>query len=119
MDPQHLRLVLWHLMRNALEAMPDGGTLTVRVAASKTTAFPELKTLIEITDTGQGIPEADRERVFEPFFSTKQSGTGLGLSIVYQLMENLGGHIELKSAAKTGTAVTLFFPFDPAFPLAK
>jgi two-component system, NtrC family, sensor histidine kinase PilS len=119
MDPQHLRQVLWHLMVNALEAMPDGGTLTVRVAASEATAFPKLKTVVEITDVGSGIPEEDRGRVFEPFFTTKQSGTGLGLSIAYQLMENIGGRIELKSNAESGTSVSLFFPFDPAFPLAK
>jgi len=119
MDPQHLRQVLWHLMVNALEAMPDGGALTVRVAASEAPSFPELKTLVEITDKGSGIPEEDRERVFEPFFTTKQSGTGLGLSIVYQLMENIGGRIELKSVLESGTSVSLFFPFDPAFPLAK
>jgi two-component system, NtrC family, sensor histidine kinase PilS len=119
MDPQHLRQVLWHLMVNALEAMPAGGVLTVRVAAPKASPAPELKTLIEITDMGSGIPEEDRERVFEPFFSTKKSGTGLGLSIVYQVMETLGGRIELKSEKDSGTSVTLFFPFDPAFSLAK
>jgi two-component system, NtrC family, sensor histidine kinase PilS len=118
-DPQHLRQILWHLMVNAVEAMADGGRLTVRVAAPEASPLPELKTLIKITDTGSGIPEEDRDRVFEPFFSTKKSGTGLGLSIVYQVMENLGGRIELKSDKDSGTSVTLFFPFDPVFPLAK
>ncbi len=119
MDPQHLRQVLWHLMVNAVEAMPDGGVLTVRVAAPKASPAPELKTLIEIADMGPGIPEADRDRVFEPFFSTRKGGTGLGLSIVYQVMETLGGQVELKSAPESGTSFTLFFPFDPVFPLAK
>jgi two-component system, NtrC family, sensor histidine kinase PilS len=119
MDPQHLRQVLWHLMVNAVEAMPDGGVLTVRVTVPKASPVPEMKTLIEITDTGSGISEEDRDHVFEPFFSTKKSGTGLGLSIVYQLMETLGGRIELKSAKDSGTSVTLFFPFDPVFSLAK
>jgi two-component system, NtrC family, sensor histidine kinase PilS len=111
MDPQHLRQVLWHLMVNAVEAMPEEGALTVRVAAPNANLVPELKTLIEITDMGSGISEEDRERVFEPFFSTKKSGTGLGLSIVYQVMENLGGRIELRSDSESGTSVTLFFPF--------
>ena len=119
MDPQHLRLVLWHLLVNAIEAMPDGGTLRVCVAKPQGGTKPELNALIEITDMGTGILEEDRERVFEPFFSTKKSGTGLGLSIVYQVMENLGGRIELKSEPLSGTSVTLFFPFDPVFSLAK
>jgi signal transduction histidine kinase len=96
-------------MVNALEAMPDGGMLTVRVAVPEANPNLQLKAFIEITDTGSGIPEEDRERVFEPFFTSKKSGTGLGLSIVYQVMENLGGHIDLKSDPESGTSVTLFF----------
>jgi len=119
MDPQHLRQLLWYLMTNALEAMPAGGTLRVRVAASDRQALPKLKTLIEITDTGSGILQENRERVFEPFFTTKTNGTGLGLSIVYQMMESIEGHIELYSDGQSGTSVLLFFPFDPVFPLAK
>jgi two-component system, NtrC family, sensor histidine kinase PilS len=109
-DPQHLRQVLWHLMVNAAEAMPDGGMLRVRVAMPENNAGSQLKALIEITDTGSGIAEEDRDRVFEPFFTTKKSGTGLGLSIVYQVMENLGGRIELKSEPGPETTATLFFP---------
>jgi two-component system, NtrC family, sensor histidine kinase PilS len=111
MDPQHLRQLLWYLMANALEAMPAGGTLTVRVAASDRQALPKLKTLIEITDTGSGIPQEKCGRVFEPFFTTKTNGTGLGLSIVYQMMESIGGQIELYSDGHSGTSVLLFFPF--------
>lgn len=119
MDPQHLRQLLWYLMTNAVEAMPGGGTLTVRVASSDRQTLPGLKTLIEITDTGSGIPQENLERVFEPFFTTKTNGTGLGLSIVYQLMESIEGHMELYSDGQSGTSVSLFFPFDPDFPLAK
>jgi two-component system, NtrC family, sensor histidine kinase PilS len=119
MDPQHLRQLLWYLMSNALEAMPAGGTLTVRVAASDRQALPKLKTLIEIIDTGSGISQEKCPRVFEPFFTTKTNGTGLGLSIVYQMMESIGGQIELYSDGQSGTSVLLFFPFDPVFPLVK
>jgi two-component system, NtrC family, sensor histidine kinase PilS len=119
MDPQQLRQLLWYLMSNALEAMPTGGTLTVRVAAADGRTHPGLKTLIEITDTGSGISEENLNRVFEPFFSTKTNGTGLGLSIAYQMMENIEGQIELHSDGQSGTSVSLFFPFDPVFPLAK
>jgi two-component system sensor histidine kinase PilS (NtrC family) len=119
MDPQQLRQLLLYVMTNALEAMPAGGTLTVRVASSSREDFPHLKTVIEIVDTGSGIPDQNRERVFEPFFTTKKDGTGLGLSIVYQMMENMEGRIELHSDGQSGTSASLFFPFDPAFPLAK
>jgi two-component system sensor histidine kinase PilS (NtrC family) len=119
MDPQHLRQVLWHLMVNALEAMPDGGTLTIRVAESHKRALPELESLIEIIDTGPGISEENRKRIFDPFFTSKKNGTGLGLSIVYQLMENIGGRIEANSDGQSGTSMSLFFPFNPAFSLAK
>jgi two-component system sensor histidine kinase PilS (NtrC family) len=119
MDPQQLRQLLWYLMTNALEAMPTGGTLTVRVAATDGKTHPGLKTLIEIIDTGSGISQEDLDRVFEPFFTTKTNGTGLGLSIAYQMMQNIEGEIELHSDGQSGTSVSLLFPFDPVLPLAK
>ena len=118
-DPQHLRQVLWQIMANALEAMPEGGVLSVRVAESQRGDQAECETLVEVSDTGCGISEECRARIFEPFFTSKNTGTGLGLSIVYQLMENLGGRIEIKSDGQSGATVSLFFPFNPAFPLAK
>jgi two-component system sensor histidine kinase PilS (NtrC family) len=111
MDPQQLRQLLWYLMTNALEAMPSGGTLTVRVAALDERKHPHSKTLIEITDTGSGISQENLHRAFEPFFTTKANGTGLGLSIAYQMMESVEGRIELLSDGHSGTSVSLFFPF--------
>jgi two-component system sensor histidine kinase PilS (NtrC family) len=119
MEPLRLRQVLFQILANALQAMPDGGILTVRVAGSKAKDHEEGETLIEITDTGIGIAEENRARIFEPFFTSKNSGTGLGLSIAYQLMESLGGRIEANSDGQSGTSVSLFFPVTPPFPLAK
>lgn len=119
MDPQHLRQLLWQILANGLEAMPEGGILTIRIAGSKTGADAPAQTVIEISDTGCGISEENRPRIFEPFFTSKNTGTGLGLSIAYQLMESLGGRIEINSDGQAGAMVSLFFPFNPAFPLAK
>lgn len=119
MEPLRLRQVLWQILANALEAMPDGGILTVRVAGLKAKDHEKGETLIEVTDTGFGIVEENRARIFEPFFTSKNSGTGLGLSIAYQLMESLGGRIEANSDGQSGTSVSLFFPLNPPFPLAK
>ena len=119
MDPQHLRQVLWQIMANGLEAMPEGGMLTVRVAESRVGQDAPGQTLIEVTDAGHGISEENRPRIFEPFFTSKSTGTGLGLSIAYQLMESLGGRIEINSDGQSGATVSLFFPFNPAFSLAK
>lgn len=119
MEPLRLRQVLWQIMANGLQAMPDGGILTVRVAESQAEAPEQGETIIEISDTGIGLAEDNRARMFEPFFTSKNSGTGLGLSIVYQLMESLGGRIEANSDGQSGTSVTLFFPSSSAFPLAK
>ncbi len=117
-DPLHLRQVLWQIMANGLEAMPQGGLLTIRVTGSNTSDNLPGATLIEISDTGCGIAEENRPRIFEPFFTSKNTGTGLGLSIVYQLMENLGGHLEINSDGQSGTVISLFFPFPSAFSLA-
>ncbi len=118
-DPHHIRRILWNLLVNALESMPAGGVVEARVArhASDTTGSAELR--IDISDSGVGIAEAYRDRIFEPFFTTKKTGTGLGLSIVYQLVENLGGRLEVAHHVEAGTTFSLFFPDFCSFSLAK
>lgn len=98
-SPTELQQAVLALLINALEAMPDGGVLTVR-----TNAPPEYPTsgpgvTIEIGDTGIGIPESIRGRIFEPFFSTKEVGkaTGLGLAVVYGIVKRHGGRIQVDS----------------------
>ncbi len=96
-DEDHLRQLLINLMVNGLEAMPDGGELEVGLCAngtkSATADTPFVK--IFVADSGPGIEESVRDRIFEPFISTKKNGTGLGLSIVQRILEYNHGRIEL------------------------
>lgn len=115
-DPHHLRQILWNLLTNAVEAMPEGGDLVIRVRQQNAPA----EARIDISDTGCGMDATVRRRIFDPFFTTKANGTGLGLSIVYQLVEKAGGRIEtLAGPSGKGTTFSLFFPPANPFSLAK
>ncbi len=96
------------LFVNAVEAMPDGGTITVKV--EKQTEAGDI--VIKISDTGMGIAEEDIPHIFEPFFTRKKEGkgVGLGLSIVYGIIERHGGHITVDSELGAGTTFTITFP---------
>ncbi len=119
-DPDHLHRVLWNLFVNALEAMPEGGELSISVGFEETAASAIRPIRIEIGDTGCGISDGAFKRIFDPFFTTKTNGTGLGLSIVYQLVEKAGGSIEVsRSHPNPGTIFSLFFPPSGSFSLAK
>lgn len=119
-DPHHLHRVLWNLLVNALEAMPQGGELSLRIDVQEPADDPAKHIRIDICDTGCGIPEEIFVRIFDPFFTTKSNGTGLGLSIVYQLVEKAGGCIEVnRPQSGNGTIFSLFFPPSPCFLLAK
>jgi signal transduction histidine kinase len=99
-----LEQIILNLAVNARDAMPEGGSLSMRVAHAGRFG------LIEVSDTGHGMDEATKARVFEPFFTTKSTGTGLGLSTVRQLIEVFGGQIEVKSAPGKGTTFRLLIP---------
>ncbi|HET7539052.1 MAG TPA: ATP-binding protein [Polyangiaceae bacterium] len=101
-DPTQLLQVLLNLASNARDAMLDGGRLTLRLTLEQPTQLA----VIEVSDTGPGIPEADILRVFEPFFTTKPvgKGTGLGLATVKQLVEGMGGTIEVQNLASGGAS---------------
>src|SRR5208337_1465890 len=102
-DPHHLQRVLWNLFINALEAMPEGGELSVLVNIEDDSPDGGGKAArVDICDTGCGIADDALKRIFDPFFTTKTNGTGLGLSIVYQLVEKAGGRIEV-SRPQSGT----------------
>ena len=120
-DPHHLQRVLWNLFINALEAMPEGGDLSVLVNIQDDSPDSSGKTArVDICDTGCGIADDALKRIFDPFFTTKTNGTGLGLSIVYQLVEKAGGRIEVsRPQSGTGTVFSLFFPPSASFSLAK
>lgn len=119
-DPHHLRQILWNLLVNALEAMPEGGELLVSVALRNGADKPSVEARLDIADTGCGVPEDIRTKIFDPFFTTKPAGTGLGLSIVYQLIEKAEGRIEVSpNSTGAGTVFSLFFPASKSFSLAK
>lgn len=115
---QHeIRDALTNLVLNAVDAMPEGGILTVRSRGTTSTlglvADPSLAThvLIEIGDTGIGMSEAVRNRCLEPFFTTKgERGTGLGLAMVYGMAQRHSADLDIDSVPGTGTAVRLIFP---------
>jgi len=97
--------VMTNLVLNAMDAMPDGGTLSI---ATKDAADA---VVVVVTDTGIGMPEHVRRRVFEPFFSTKgESGSGLGLSMAYSIIRRHGGDIRVESEPSRGTTFTLVMP---------
>ena len=105
-DPDRIKQVLLNLILNAIEAMPDGGTLTVDVA--KNESRKELQ--IKIADTGAGIPGENLGHIFDPYFTTRPSGTGLGLAIVHNIIDAHDGKIEVKSKVSEGTTFTIHLP---------
>ena len=104
-----LKQLVLNLVLNSLQAMPGGGTVTVRAgalgAAPAERNLPDERSgaLLEVSDTGPGIPDELLERVFDPFFTTKPGGTGLGLSICYGIVERHRGEIEIESTARGAT----------------
>jgi two-component system sensor histidine kinase PilS (NtrC family) len=107
-DAAGLRQVFWNLARNALSAMPAGGTLRVELCP---TNYSRVR--ITFTDTGQGMSPEQVERLFEPFSSSTTGGTGLGLSIVYQIIRDHGGTINVRSREGNGTTIIIELPDKP------
>jgi two-component system sensor histidine kinase PilS (NtrC family) len=103
-DEGQLKQVFWNLARNALQAMPQGGTLTAELHKN---SYNRLR--ISFTDTGRGMTPDQVEHLFEPFSSTT-GGTGLGLSIVYQIIRDHGGTINVRSREGEGTTITVELP---------
>jgi PAS domain S-box-containing protein len=106
-----LKQVLLNLCLNAVEAMPNGGRLTVR-----TRSLPEQgEVTVAITDTGVGIDVTDQRSIFEPFFTKKEGGTGLGLFITYEIIQRHHGRIEVESQLGRGTTFRIWMPVAGAF----
>lgn len=103
-DTDKLQQVFMNLIKNALEAMKDGGELTV------TTQAQNGNVIVEVKDTGGGIPKDALDKIFNPFFTTKEAGTGLGLSIVSRIIEAHKGEIKIESEEGKGTKVVVTFP---------
>ncbi|MGN1402056.1 MAG: PAS domain-containing protein [Bacillus sp. (in: firmicutes)] len=106
-DENRLRQVFLNLIKNAIEAMPDGGDLKI------TLQNDGQQTTVVVEDTGVGIPKHLVKKIGEPFFTTKESGTGLGLMITYKIMENHKGRFEVESEENKGTRFILRFPSVP------
>ncbi len=106
-DPTQLKQIFWNLARNALFAMPDGGTLQVE---TEKIAFNRVR--IIFSDTGVGMSPEQVERLFEPFSNSTTGGTGLGLSIVYQIIRDHNGTINVRSRENEGSTITIELPTE-------
>ena len=103
-DPAQIKQAFFNIIKNAFQAMPDGGRLTIGL--SHTDRF----LLVAFRDTGGGIPKENIGRLFEPYASTKPDGTGLGLMIVQRIVQDHGGAIEVHSEPQSGTTVVILLP---------
>ena len=108
-DPKQIRQVLINLFKNAVEAMPRGGELTVATRVNG----PHLE--VSVTDTGEGMAPDVAVNIFQPYFTTKEKGTGLGLAICdFIVKEQHGGCIEVQSAPGQGSTFTIQLPLAEA-----
>jgi signal transduction histidine kinase len=107
-DEKQIQQVLFNVIINAIQAMPDGGTLSIQT--EPWTGEGQARVRVLVTDTGKGIPEADLERIFIPFHTTKTQGTGLGLPICRRLLEEHGGSLRVQSRVGEGTTFIIELP---------
>lgn len=114
-DREQMTSVLENLLHNAVEALPEGGTITIQTQLARDLLFSSDPTsrdyvVAEVMDTGTGMDKATQARAFEPGFTTGDRGTGLGLSLVEKIVTDHGGHVEVESEAEVGTAVCIYLP---------
>lgn len=107
-DAEQLKQVFLNLILNAIQAMPNGGLLRINIDYSPNYDYINM----EITDNGFGIPKEFMERIFTPFFTTKEGGTGLGLSVVYKIIQAHHGSIQINSIYGKGTTVLINLPVE-------
>lgn len=107
-DAERIKQVLLNLVLNAIQAMPSGGEIVLRLLRS------EEEVLLEVADQGVGIPEENLERIFDPFFTTRADGTGLGLSIAYQIIHRHGGHLSVSNNPGRGATFRVRLPLSRA-----
>jgi signal transduction histidine kinase len=103
-DERYMKQALLNLIKNAIAAMASGGTLTIK------TEVKDGEVCINIRDTGAGIPEENQVKIFEPYFTTKETGSGLGLTLVFKILREHQGEISVKSREGEGTCFTLTLP---------
>jgi signal transduction histidine kinase len=104
LDDSSIRGALMNLVLNAIEAMPEGGTLSVAIERTAETIR------IEIADTGPGIGEEEAKKIFEPFYTTKEQGLGLGMPYAKKIIDQHGGTISLSSRPGEGTTISIALP---------
>jgi len=109
-DSSQLKQVILNIMINALQAMPNSGRLAIELRSVSGESKGKSKVYLSFSDNGCGISASDIEKVFNPFFTTKQGGTGLGLSICYAIAREHDGDLEIQSQIGAGTTVTLKLP---------
>jgi two-component system, sporulation sensor kinase E len=107
MDDRHIKQALLNLFKNAVNAMPNGGELTIRTYRSPKA---NQEAVLEITDTGVGMSPEVLEKIFEPFFTTRDFGSGIGLTLVFKIIKEHGGEIMVESQEGQGTTFILAFP---------
>ncbi|HRY47608.1 MAG TPA: ATP-binding protein [Candidatus Paceibacterota bacterium] len=111
-DPHQMEQVLINLVQNAAESMEGGGTITLRSRTGRERLAGRAGpvAILEVSDTGKGIPPEVRKRMFDPFFTTKEEGTGLGLAISSRILEKHGGALECRSDVNRGTTFAILLP---------
>lgn len=107
-----IRQILWNLMLNAVQSMPDGGVL--KVEARPVRVEESDGTEISISDTGCGIEQQQFSKIFDPFYTTRDAGTGLGLAVVNRILEAYGGRIHMQSEPGKGSVFTIWLPVHAA-----
>ncbi|MHB8522868.1 MAG: ATP-binding protein [Limisphaerales bacterium] len=111
-DPHQIEQVLINLIQNAAESMERAGTITLRIRAGTARLQGRARpaVILEVSDTGKGIPPEVQKRIFDPFFTTKEEGTGLGLAIAARIVEKHGGVLECRSEVNHGTTFAILLP---------
>jgi two-component system, sporulation sensor kinase E len=104
LDEKYIKQALLNIIKNAIGAMPKGGELLIR------TIIDAGDVVLQISDTGVGVPDENIAKIFEPYFTTKEFGSGLGLTVVYKIIQEHGGEITLSSKKGEGTTFSLSFP---------
>jgi len=111
-DPAQIEDAVLNLVINAIDAIEGNGYVRVRVARNDDTSTGEEEAIIEVSDNGRGISEADLSRIFNPFFTTRSGGTGLGLPAVRRILRAHGGSVEVQSTVGQGSTFTLRLPLN-------
>ena len=111
-DTQQIKQVLINLIQNAAESIGRGGTITLRIVSENASLdrSSEPVAVVEVSDTGKGIPPEVQKRLFDPFFTTKEGGTGLGLPIAARIVEKHGGDLRYQTEINRGTTFRLVLP---------